>query len=123
MLTTSPKPRRAKAPRMSETSLVGACIQLLTLRGCFVWRQNQGAVKAEYKGKTRFLRFAGAEGISDIVGMTPAGRFLAVECKIAPNKPTPEQTQFLATVRKRGGLSLLIYSIDQLINAMNEEGI
>jgi hypothetical protein len=62
--------KRPAPPRMRETSLVAACIQYLTLRGCFVWRQNQGAVKAEHKGKTRFLRFANVNGISDIVGMT-----------------------------------------------------
>jgi hypothetical protein len=108
---------------MRETSLVGACIEYLTLRGCFVYRQNQGSVSAEYKGRKRYVRFAGVDGISDIVGMTPAGQYLAVECKVRPNRPTTDQENFLARVRQGGGVALLVYSIDELIAAMKQIGV
>lgn len=99
---------------------MAACLELLALRGCFAWRQNQGSVKAEHKGCKRFFRFASADGISDIIGVLPSGQFLAIECKIAPNKPTNEQSKFLARVRRNGGVALLIYTIDELIAALQE---
>ena len=108
--------------KMRETSLVSACIQYLTLRGCFVYRQNQGGVKVTRKGRERLIRFAIVDGISDIIGMTPSGRYLAVECKVRPNKPTPEQSDFMARVRKSGGAALLIYSLDELIAGLKEIG-
>lgn len=77
-------------------------------------------MKAGGADNQRYIRFAGAEGISDIVGMTPAGQFLSIECKVGRNKPTKEQTEFMARVRKSGGVALLIYSLDELITALKE---
>ena len=100
----------------SEQSIVNACLQLLALRGAFAWRVNQGAMKV---GR-RFVRFNHAEGISDIVGVLPAGTFwlprldggstvmcqsvpagrtIAVECKRPglgkKSRPDPHQQAFL----------------------------
>ena len=53
--------------KRNETALVKACIDLMTAHGWTVWRQNQGAMVSEYKGKKRFFRFSGMKGISDII--------------------------------------------------------
>lgn len=98
----------------NETDLVRACINYLNMRGIFAWRQNQGGMKAEYKGKKRFMRFAGAKGISDIIGVLPDGRFLAVECKVGRNKPTDDQRAFLQSVNDSGGLGIVVYDLDEL---------
>lgn len=103
-----------------ETDLVKQCLDLLALRGVFAWRQNQGAVSGEYKGKRRFIRFAGADGISDIIGVLPGGKMLAVECKMPGNKPTPEQLDFMQKVRHQGGIAVVIYDAQELIDALTE---
>ena len=106
-----------------ESAVVAACLELLAYRGCFVWRQNQGVMAATYKGKSRVIRFAGVTGIADIIGMTPAGQFIAVECKAGRNKATKEQEEFLERVRQRGGVAFLVYSSDQLLKELKAIGI
>lgn len=101
---------------MSETALVAACMTVLHCRGCVIWRQNQGGVSAEYKGRKRFIQFTrGQKGVSDIIGLLPGGRFLAVEAKVGRNKPTEDQAAFLAKVNAAGGLGIVVYSVDELI--------
>lgn len=102
---------------MSETDLKRACWTFLTMKGCTVWIQNQGAVGGTYaNGKRRFVKFThGVEGISDIVGVMPSGRFIAVETKMKGNKPTELQAAFIQRVKASGGLALVIYSLDQLM--------
>lgn len=53
-------------------------------------------------------------GASDIIGLTKGGRFLAVECKIKPNKPTEVQKLFLQEVTDRGGLAIVAYDLPDL---------
>lgn len=100
--------------KRNETQLVKACIEYLTLTGCFVWRQNQGAMQA---GK-RFIRFSHCKGISDIIGMTPGGQFLAVECKMGRNKPSEDQQRFLDSVQEHGGLAIVAYSVEDVEQAI-----
>jgi len=93
-----------------ETQLVKACLDYLRALGVFAWRQNQGGIK---RGKA-YYRFCGASGISDIIGILPGGRFLAIECKRAPNKLTPAQADFLDRVNKAGGVGRVAYLVDDI---------
>lgn len=88
------------------------------------WRQNQGALRANYKGKDRLTRFSGAKGISDIIGLVgPNGRFLAVEAKLPGNKPTDDQSAFLARVEEAGGIACLAYDVSDLQKGLLREGV
>jgi hypothetical protein len=53
-------------------------------------------------------------GTSDITGCSKDGRFVAVECKIRPNKPTELQEAYLEEVRKRGGIALVAYDLSDV---------
>lgn len=103
---------------MNETNLVRYCISYLTLQGHFVWRNNSGVTRSKYTNKAGItsdrLWRSGIKGGSDIIGVTKDGRFLAVECKIYPNKTTFQQDMFLAEVKDRGGIVLVIYSPEQI---------
>lgn len=60
------------------------------------------------KGLTRgarFLRF-GKKGSSDILGLTPDGRFLAVEIKFGDDEMSDDQIEFFRQVKKRGGVAI-----------------
>lgn len=50
-------------------------------------------------------------GTSDVTGCSKDGRFIAVEAKIKPNKPTQLQEDYLEQVRKRGGIALVAYDL------------
>lgn len=53
-------------------------------------------------------------GTSDITGCSKDGRFIAIECKIKPNKPTELQEAYLEEIRKRGGIAIVAYSFEDI---------
>jgi len=88
------------------------------VRGKF-WRINTGAHVAEYKGKSRFVRY-GSPGMADIIGVyydeiQGVGIFCAIEVKKAPNKPTKAQVAFLKEVNDFGGKAIVAYSLEDVI--------
>lgn len=106
-------------PKSNETTIVKAILDYLRMVGVFCWRQNQGGVTAKYKDSpTRFVRFAGADGISDILGVLPTGHALAVEVKKWPNKPSDKQDAFLERVAQNNGLAVVAWSVDDVIAAL-----
>ena len=56
-------------------------------------------------------------GVSDFLGIYK-GRFLAIEAKAPHGKPSPAQTEFLDRVRKDGGIAILAYSVDDVIDGL-----
>src|SRR4051812_18906242 len=105
----------------TETDLVFRCLALLKHRGVFAWRQNQGAMKKRDDHGVRTIRFTSINGVSDIIGVLPDGRFLAVECKRPGNVPSEDQQDFLDAVRRRGGIALVIYDVEDLANIVDRE--
>ena len=59
-------------------------------------------------------------GVSDIIGCSPTGRFLAAEAKVGKNKPTPDQELFLASVRDAGGSAVVFWNLDDLADGIND---
>lgn len=94
---------------MSATNdLTKAAIDFLTLKGCFVWRQNNLAVK----GRT----FRGKKGVPDIVGVMRNGSFIGVEIKTGKDVLSKEQMEFFREVAQdRGGYYIAIGTIDELL--------
>jgi len=66
-------------------------------------------------GRQRMIRLA-HPGTADITGCTKDGRFLAIECKIKPNKPTELQEAYLAEISKRGGIAVVAYDLTDIEN-------
>ena len=82
----------------------------------YFWRNNSGALRNKYD---RLVRF-GKVGSSDILGVSPDGRFIALEIKRPDGsyKPTPAQLEFLQAVASRGGIAGIVTSteeVDQLL--------
>lgn len=101
---------------MKETDLVHQIIQYLNFSGHLVQRTQSGMVKVTNRyGKQHMMKFAQA-GTADVTGCSKDGRFLAVECKIKPNKPTELQEQYLNEIAKRGGIAFVAYTLDDVIN-------
>jgi hypothetical protein len=63
----------------------------------------------------------GSVGSSDIVACLPGGRFLAIECKAGKGKMTPEQVEFQREIIRQGGLFVLAYRVEDLIEAIRRE--
>jgi hypothetical protein len=101
---------------VTESAVLSACLEYLTLTGIFAWRNNTGAVKVDGK---RFVRF-GLKGSPDILGVMPDGRILCVECKSVRGRLTPEQRAFGEAVKRRGGIYIVARGIDDLRGELNE---
>lgn len=63
----------------------------------------------------------GLPGSPDIVGCTPNGRFIGVECKSKNDKISDLQIKVKEEIEKRSGLYYIIRSIDDLKKIIEEE--
>jgi hypothetical protein len=110
--------------RNRESDVLSACLQWLHWKGVYCWRQNQGAIPLKDGG---YRKFVGLKGVSDILGMLPEtvrvvghegpvtfGNLLAVEVKRPGEKVRPEQAEFLKNVNDRGGVGIVVHSLDEL---------
>lgn len=118
-----------KPPR-PERELRNAILHLLRAHGIAAWPTGVGAFPASYNGRRRFVR-VGTVGMSDIIGIVPTlyqqsgtpphiyltrntGRFLAIEVKNPGGKVSPQQTAFLQTVIRAGGIGFVAHSVDEV---------
>jgi hypothetical protein len=99
----------------TEKDTQKAILEYLTLKGHFVWRNNSGAFKTERGG---FYRI-GAAGSPDIIGVKKGdGKFIGIEVKSGGVKPTALQEQFLKDINDRGGIGIVAYNIDQVMEIL-----
>jgi hypothetical protein len=96
-----------------EKELQQEILSYLRSSGIFPWRQNTGA----FLYKKRFVRF-GLRGISDIIGIMPDGRFLAIEVKKEKGELTVYQEVFLETMKENGGIAIVTRSLFDVISLM-----
>ena len=97
-----------------EGAVVKVCLEYLNIYGAYVWRNNTGCLK----DKTERPVFFGKPGSSDILGVLPGGRFIAVECKSKKGKLSENQKDFLAEIERLGGLAIVARSVDDVIKAV-----
>lgn len=89
-------------------------LDYLKLKRIFCWKNSTVGIK---KANGSFIP-SGMTGISDILGLTKEGRFIAIEVKRTGNKTTPSQDIFMENIRKNGGIAVLAYSLDDVIDAL-----
>lgn len=105
--------------KVSEAKVLSSCLTFLRLHRIYAWRNNTGACKAGQR-----LVFFGRKGSSDIIGIAPDGRFLAIECK-RPQGGTVsnEQSKFLSEIAQRGGVAIVVHSTEELAIKLAERGV
>jgi len=96
-----PAPRRNDRP---EAAALAEVLQALRHHPLVAWANRQNSGVARMGG--RFVRF-GWPGCSDLLGQLRDGRLLAVECKAPKGRLQAEQQEFLALVRRFGGVAFL----------------
>jgi hypothetical protein len=87
---------------LKESDIQRLIMLALSEAGCLIFRNNVGVLK---NAAGIPIRFGLAVGSSDLIGIAPGGRFLAVEIKTPTGKATPEQLRFIEAVRSRGGIA------------------
>lgn len=98
-----------------ETKIQNQILLSLSNAGCTVWRVETSGVwvgrQIHKDGDTVTLANARmflsglCKGGSDIIGIDPIGRFLAVEVKTETGRPTKEQLNFINAVKAAGGIA------------------
>lgn len=104
---------------MGANELTKQILNFLFLEGVFAWRNSVGAASGTYvtkdgEVKQRFMRM-GLPGSSDIIGIMPGGKFLAVEVKVGRDRLRPEQEGFLENVRRLGGTALVVKTYEEFL--------
>lgn len=84
---------------LSKGYIRASAITELTWRGHAVWINNNLAVRKR--------KFIGRLGVSDVIGITKDGRWVACEIKTLNDRLSPDQIKFLNDVKKAGGLAYL----------------
>ena len=97
---------------MKEANVQALIMMALSDAGCLVWRQNTG-VLPDRNG--RLVRFGLCVGSSDIVGIAPDGKFLAIEVKTALGQPTDAQLNFIKAVQRHGGRAGIARSVSEAV--------
>ena len=103
-----------------EGYVVKSCLDYLAVRGIYAWRSNTGVARPERRDGSRgFVRF-GHVGSADILGVMPGGRFLGIECKAPRGNLSRHQLEFGQRVRADGGIYMVVRSVDDLIEQLQE---
>lgn len=98
---------------MSEIDIQNEIRIALSQRGIVIFRNNLGVLQDK---KGNFVRYGlGNPGGSDLIGLTPEGRFIAIEVKIPSGKVTEDQENFLNVIKKNGGISGVARSVEEAL--------
>lgn len=97
----------------SEQALQKGILQYLKLKGIFAWKNHSTGI---YDTKRNVWRTnTSIKGVSDILGIMPEGRLLAIEVKTKPNRPSGHQVEFIRNITEMGGLGFIAYSLDDVV--------
>ena len=114
----------AAVVKVKETDCTRDILDFLTKAGCYVWRNNSGAIQ----GKHRFIKY-GKPGSSDIIGISPTGIFMAIEVKsngepLTKEKDKGEDSQefFLKTIARKAGISIIAKSLQDVVGEYERTG-
>jgi len=103
-----------------ESDLKRQILNYLAYCGIFAWNnRNVGVWNAKYQ---KYIP-SQIRGVSDIIGILPDGRFLAIEVKREGNKLTEWQKWFLNEINMRKGVGIVAYSVDDVETRLIQEKI
>ncbi len=100
-----------------ETTLQNRIRIALSERGIITFRNNTGVLKDRHG---RAVRFGLCVGSSDVIGIMPDGRFLAIEVKCEGKHPTDRQRYFLKMVQGAGGVSGVAHSVQEALEIVDK---
>jgi len=107
--------------RQSESDIQTLILDWLNRKGVFSFRVNTAGV---YDSRKNIYRTPGRytlKGTSDVLGILPTGRFLAVEVKSATGRVTVEQRAFLDRINKSGGIAFVARSLQDVERNLHNE--
>ena len=108
-----------------ETKIQNLILMSLSKAGCLVFRNETagawvGKVLHKDAGQVTLtnasmVKFGLMVGSADIIGISPTGKFLAVEIKTSKGRATKEQLRFIEAVNNAGGIAGIARSVDDAL--------
>lgn len=98
----------------------GVLDRLLTMMCLTRTGEAQSLVRATLSERPRKFRYGLCVGSSDLIGIGPGGRFLALEVKTAKGRATEHQLMFIELVKARGGCAEIVRSADEAQRVVEE---
>jgi hypothetical protein len=112
-----------------ETKIQNLILMALSKAGCLVFRNETAGAwvgKVLHKDTSqvtltdaRMIRFGLAVGSSDIIGISPTGKFLALEVKTSKGRATKEQLRFIKAVNDAGGIAGICRSVEDALESIS----
>lgn len=103
-----------KDHRMKETEIQKTILEALWYNKIFAWRNNNTPIYDQKRKVFRAMPIGSIKGVSDILGIMPDGRFLAIEVKKKGTYASKEQKEFLKNINDNGGLGFVARDLDDL---------
>lgn len=99
-----------------ESQIKTSILEFLSIHGIFCWNTPSTGIYDPSRGKFRARRGRfQIKGVSDILGILPDGRFLAIEVKRPKGgRVSPDQAFFVEKIRQSGGVAGVCRSIDEV---------
>lgn len=114
---------KPKSPTAPESVIQKEILGALLNDGYFVWRNNTVGIFDPTTKRRRYNNaFGSKNGVPDILGLLPDGRFLAIEVKSEKGKLSPAQEEFIAEVNKRGGHAFMARSLLETYQGLKAAG-
>lgn len=98
-----------------ESTIKAQILTWLKLNKIYAWSQYNGAIYDPKRGVFRAMSQHSKRGVSDILGILPGGRLLAIEVKSKTGRLSRWQVLFLDDVRRNGGVAFMARSVDDVI--------
>lgn len=115
----------------SEATIQREIMLALSDAGCIVFRNETGnfwAGKQLHRAgdqitlaNARMVQCGLCKGSSDLVGLTPDGRFLAVEVKPPTGRVTDEQRNFIERINELGGVAGVARSPEEAVKLLETQ--
>lgn len=100
---------------MLEKHLQTLLLNYLRSKSIFCWTNQTTGIFDKTKGiyrKNKSRHFV--KGVSDILGVLPDGKFLAIEVKSKTGRASVEQLRFINTINSQNGIAFIARSIDDI---------
>ena len=104
---------------MTEAQIQKQILEYLCAIKIFCWKNHSTGIYDP--NRKIFRKIAAMKGVSDILGVLPNGRFLAIEVKKPGSYPSKEQKKFLKSINENGGLGFVARSFKDVQDRFTKE--
>jgi len=102
-----------------EKQIENNILMFLREIGIIAWKnQTVGIYDAKAKAYRKSNNVFHRKGVSDILGILPDGRFLAIEVKSKVGRPSPEQLKFISDIQSKNGIAFISRSVEQTFDQL-----